>query len=236
MNRGNKLLLGILAFVVACVVGYALFSESITITGSASAKGDWDIDVSCTNGVSDSILNGVEITRAEVKEGGYQKDSCSVDGMKVSFNAELLYPTATRYFTVKITNKGSIKATFDASDGINAKDGKMCYDGQNTGGVKDGTIKDADDCKNVSSFALNFVEVGPLAIETKDGTILGFDSDDTSDYLDSDTGIITLDTNESLIFVAITKWLDDPTASSNFVDLFAIQSRTYEFVLNQKAD
>ena len=65
MNSGNKLLLGILAFVVACVVGYALFSESITITGSASAKGDWDIDVSCTKGVSDSLLQGIDITRKE---------------------------------------------------------------------------------------------------------------------------------------------------------------------------
>ena len=236
MNSGNKLLLGILAFVVACVVGYALFSESITITGSASAKGDGDIDVSCTKGVSDSLLQGIDITRKEAKEGGYQNDSCTVDGMNVSFNTELLYPTATRYFTVKVTNKGNIKATYDNSDGLKTKEGEFCYDGQNTGGVKDGVIKESDDCISAASFDLNFIEVGPIAIETKDGTILGFDSDDLSKYYNEDTGIITIDNNESIIFIAVNSWLDDPIASSDFTDLFARQSRTYEFVLNQKLD
>ena len=127
MNRGNKFLLGILAFVVACVVGYALFSESITINGSASAKGDWDIDVSCTKGVSDSLLQGIDINRKEAKEGGYQNDSCTVDGMNVSFSTELLYPTATRYFTVKVTNKGNIKATLDNSDGTSLISCSVCY-------------------------------------------------------------------------------------------------------------
>ena len=35
MNKNNKLLIGMLTFVVVCVVGYALFSENITVTGSA---------------------------------------------------------------------------------------------------------------------------------------------------------------------------------------------------------
>ena len=45
MNKNNKLLIGMLTFVVVCVVGYALFSENITVTGSATASGDWSISL-----------------------------------------------------------------------------------------------------------------------------------------------------------------------------------------------
>ena len=35
MNKNNKILIAVLAFVLVCVVGYALFSENITVTGTA---------------------------------------------------------------------------------------------------------------------------------------------------------------------------------------------------------
>ena len=55
MNKSNKILLGVLSFVVVCVVGYALFSENITVTGTATAKGSFDITASCNTGASDSL-------------------------------------------------------------------------------------------------------------------------------------------------------------------------------------
>ena len=235
MNKGNKILLGILTFVVACVVGYALFSEDIIISGSATASGEWDIDVTCSTGVSDAFLEGIGVTRNDAIEGGYQNDSCTVSGMNVSFNTDLLYPTAQRYFTVKVTNKGSIKATLDNSDGISVKEGQLCYDGQNVGGSTDGVINDSDDCKSMTSYAVNFVELGVVAIETKTGEVLGFDSDDVSKYFDENTGIITIDTNESIILLGITSWPKGTIDPSND-SIFARQSRTYEFVLNQKVD
>ena len=57
MNKGNKILLGILAFVVVCVVGYALFGETITVTGSATASGEWSITTTCVSGLSQDIKN-----------------------------------------------------------------------------------------------------------------------------------------------------------------------------------
>lgn len=57
MNKGNKILLAILSFVVVCVVGYALFGENITVTGTAKAEGTFDIGVSCVTGFSSDFLD-----------------------------------------------------------------------------------------------------------------------------------------------------------------------------------
>ena len=48
MNNRNKILVGCLALLLALSVGYALFSETITINGTATAKGSFDIGFECT--------------------------------------------------------------------------------------------------------------------------------------------------------------------------------------------
>ena len=114
MNKGNKILIGILAFVLVCVVGYALFSENITVTGTATASGDWGITATCQAGISNEVATAAD--EFYYKEGGYSEDTCNVtDGTKVSFNTNLLYPSAARHFTVKFTNTGNVNATIDMS-------------------------------------------------------------------------------------------------------------------------
>ena len=56
MNKGNKILLGVLSFVVVCVVGYALFSETITVTGTATANGSYELTTTCHLGMTNEIL------------------------------------------------------------------------------------------------------------------------------------------------------------------------------------
>ena len=46
-KRKNKILVGCLALLLVMAVGYALFSENITINGTATAKGDFDISYTC---------------------------------------------------------------------------------------------------------------------------------------------------------------------------------------------
>ena len=119
MNKGNKILLGALTFVVVCVVGYALFSESITITGSVTTSGDWQIKTTCTEGASTEAMNAWQQyldVKSIIKEGGYKNSSCNVIGNKVTMNAELQYPTALRAFTIRYKNAGSIDA-FIRQDG-----------------------------------------------------------------------------------------------------------------------
>ena len=46
-KRKNKILIGCLALLLVMTVGYALFSETITINGTATAKGDFNIEYTC---------------------------------------------------------------------------------------------------------------------------------------------------------------------------------------------
>lgn len=111
MNKANKLLLGILAFVVVCVVGYALFSDTITVSGTASAQGSFNIVGSCQTGVPEMFADGIkQVYDNEFKEGGYINDTCSFVGDEVTISVGLEYPTANRWFTIKLTNNGTIPA------------------------------------------------------------------------------------------------------------------------------
>ena len=101
MNKSNKILLGVLLFVVVCVVGYALFSENINITGTATASGDFSFEKKCFAGDSRNVYHGLN-------EGGYGTESCLVNRNNVSISTELLYPTAERVYTIEMKNTGAI--------------------------------------------------------------------------------------------------------------------------------
>ena len=128
-KRKNKILIGCLALLLVMTVGYALFSENITINGTATAKGDFVVETTCVPGIS-SDLYSENITGAfgednigdydnpsdllaNYPEGAYKNDSCIVTDNKVSFKTEFSMPGARRYFTVKISNTGSIPITID---------------------------------------------------------------------------------------------------------------------------
>ena len=101
MNKSNKILIGVLSFVVVCVVGYALFSETITVTGTATASGDFSFEKKCFAGDSRNVYQ-------DLKQGGYGTESCTVNGDTVSISTELLYPSAFRVYTIEIKNTGAI--------------------------------------------------------------------------------------------------------------------------------
>ena len=110
MNKGNKTLLGILAFIVVCVVGYALFSESITVTGTASASGDFAFEKTCTLGDSRNIYSNI------IRESGYGTESCVVKDNSITISTELLYPSATRLYTIEMKNVGSIDGMVEVDE------------------------------------------------------------------------------------------------------------------------
>ena len=127
-KRKNKILMGCLALLLVMTVGYALFSENITINGTATAKGDFDMSITCTPDITTEFYNSAlgmnEDLREELKteldyliakQGGYDNDSCVVNDKVVSFKANLNYPGARRYFTIKVTNTGSIPFHFKDS-------------------------------------------------------------------------------------------------------------------------
>ena len=118
MNNNKKIIIGILALVVTCVIGYALFSETVSIKGTAKADGDFNISLSCETGIFNKInlFNNIDVV-----EAGYNNDICEVKNNEVFFKTNLEYFTASRAFTVKVTNNGTIDITL-------LENSKLTYD------------------------------------------------------------------------------------------------------------
>ena len=109
----NKIFVGCLALLLVMVAGYALFSQNLTINGTAKAQGEFSLSMTCTPGILDEIKN---YDADYGSQSGYSNDSCSVENDTVTFHADLAYPTARRYFTVKVVNTGSVTAVDEVVD------------------------------------------------------------------------------------------------------------------------
>ena len=109
----NKIFVGCLALLLVMVAGYALFSQNLTINGTAKAQGEFSLSMTCTTGILDEIKN---YDAGYGSQSGYSNDSCSVANDTVTFHTDLAYPTARRYFTVKVVNTGSVIAVDESVD------------------------------------------------------------------------------------------------------------------------
>ena len=67
-KRKNKILIGCLALLLVMAVGYALFSENITINGTATAKGDFDMSITCTPDITTEFYNSALGMNEDLRE------------------------------------------------------------------------------------------------------------------------------------------------------------------------
>ena len=109
----NKIFVGCLALLLVMVAGYALFSQNLTINGTAKAQGEFSLSMTCTPGILDEIKN---YDAGYGSQSGYSNDSCSIANDTVTFHTDLAYPTARRYFTIKVKNTGTIAAATEHVD------------------------------------------------------------------------------------------------------------------------
>ena len=153
----------VLAVFLTLSIGYALFSDTITIEGTATAQGNFDIEATCQTG----LLVGISKDDFPKVEQGYSNDTCYVTNDKVTYSVDLNYPGATRYFTLKLTNIGDIDAKIDTENLVTKNNDSICVDGHN--GEANGEIED-NECSNEYSNVIfsGFSELG--AVE-KDGNI-----------------------------------------------------------------
>ena len=212
MNKGNKILLAILSFVVVCVVGYALFGENITVTGTAKAEGTFDIGVSCVTGFSSDFLDaGLEDGYViNIPDGGYKNDSCEVNGFNVSFKTDLDFPGASRKYTIKVTNNGTIAARVPISeDARERKERSACIINS------DGTKSCSEHFKLSSSSGTSYdrFDWGYL-IKKPDGSYV-ISEDDLVNYIDLDTEEIILEPGYSTYFLGQMDWPEEYTADLN---------------------
>ena len=204
----NKIFVGCLALLLVMVVGYALFSQSLNITGTATAKGDFSVTPTCQAGVPDNLLAAAKTVEGwNSEENGYSDDSCTVSGNTVDFKSSFKWPGATRYFTVKVKNTGSVTAVpTDVSESAV----EFCNDANGN------DTFDADECftdkNSLSAMNLIFDHQGPVgnnlfAIEKKDGTVLTVSEmgqlteEEQSEFLTSD-GELKMDPGVTFYYLA----------------------------------
>ena len=115
IKKSQRNLIICLSVILLLSIGYALFSDNITITGTAKAKGTFALSTTCTMGFSEDISNYTGMEQNEMQHG-YADESCVPSDNTVTMKTSLLYPGASRYFTVTITNTGSMDAVLPLGD------------------------------------------------------------------------------------------------------------------------
>ncbi len=127
-KRKNKILIGCLSLLLVMAVGYALFSETITINGTATAKGDFDISFTCDMVTKDNATTD-EINNIYYTKGG--SGNCSIDGQTITTTSTFTKPTDEVFFKVTLTNTGSIPVvlkTVDSDNNFSSMDGSVAGD------------------------------------------------------------------------------------------------------------
>lgn len=92
----NKLLIAALVVVGLASVAYAAFAQVLTISGTGTTTGTWDI-----------AITGITRTSAT---GATDATAPSFTGTSATFDTELAYPGATATYQVTIENNGNVPA------------------------------------------------------------------------------------------------------------------------------
>ncbi len=102
MKKQSIAIIGVIAFVLAVAVGYALFSETLTVTGTATATGNFDVEFTKVGTITKVGYTGAG--DSEIAVISPDKNTLTVTVNKLD------YPGAYVEIPVTITNKGSVSA------------------------------------------------------------------------------------------------------------------------------
>ena len=100
MNNNKKIIIGVLALLVVMTMGYALFSETVNVGGTAKADGNLDVIFESAYVFSENGASGTKVSISSDKKNLIIND------------VNLHYPGATVKIKYKIKNNGSIPAVF----------------------------------------------------------------------------------------------------------------------------
>lgn len=105
MKKQSIAIIAVVALVLAVAVGYALFSETITINGTATAKGNLDVNFTEVGTITKAGYTDV------TGNDGANIATITENGNKLQVTVNKLdYPGAYVEFPVTVTNEGSIDA------------------------------------------------------------------------------------------------------------------------------
>ena len=231
MNKTrNKIFVGCLALLLVMVAGYALFSQNLNITGTAKAQGNFSVTMTCTPGLTnEGFLNANYLGYAPKKDNNYANDSCTVNGNKVTYQAELKMPGAVRNFTIKMTNSGSMDAILNARKDVKLSS-EICIGNYDTGEFNN-CVTD-DDGSDDTLYSIAFV-----GFETKDSKLILGTNDNAAEltkFVDLENGIITLKPGESMYYITAASLSDTYGAGAEDSNKMLIkQTLNQEFVFKQ---
>lgn len=182
-NKQNKIIIAALVLLVVLSIGYALFSDSVKIQGSATAKGDFQITSSCDLGFPAFLEEQIGSENLP-PQGGYNSEYCDVNGTEVTYGAIFEYPTAARTFTTTMENTGTIPAKVNLENGI----------------VMESTITFGGEAYEHSGFVDDFVMFFRL-----DGQLYMDIEEVPAENVD-DEGSVIVNPGDSIIYIVDASW------------------------------
>jgi len=93
----NKLIIAAVVLVGLASVAYAAFSQLLTVSGTGTANGNWDVKI-------------ISITAKDQTGATDQASTPSFTSTTATFDVDLAYPGSTSTYDVVIKNNGSIPA------------------------------------------------------------------------------------------------------------------------------
>ena len=148
-----------IAFIIVLSIGYALFSETISIQGTARADGTFDVDIiECKSAFTSSEMSEYGLTSED--NYGYTSASCTVsnDQSSATFNTVYNVPDGVKTNVIKIKNNGTINARLLVDGGVIVNQ-KICADGADPQTLQfdstrfDGVINEQNECGH---FSVNY--------------------------------------------------------------------------------
>lgn len=103
MKKQSVLIIGVISFLIAISVGYAIFSENLEINGTASAQGTFDVEFTS---IGEPVCIGLT---SACEANSLATISSDKNTLNVTVN-KLEFPGSYVTIPVTITNKGTIPA------------------------------------------------------------------------------------------------------------------------------
>ena len=140
----NKLVIGAVVLVVLASVAYAAFSQLLTVTGTGTASGDWDVAI--TNITQTSSTGATDAVGTP-----------TFDATSATFDVDLAYPGATATYDVTVTNNGSVDALLDTITGVTEANAEApSYITYSLSGVTEGTTTLAASATNTVTVTVTW--------------------------------------------------------------------------------
>ena len=107
----SKLLIAAAVVVGLSSIAYAAYSQTVTINGTGTATGEWDVAIT-------------DITLTD-SDGATENSAPDQNGTTATFDVDLAFPGAFAEYEVVVTNAGNIPAMLDAITDLTSKNAEV---------------------------------------------------------------------------------------------------------------